>query len=89
MNRNLSFRDAMDILKFYNEILVHYMFKHRTCSHNDNFINTYIEINDKIIAYCERLYPRMRDQHSQRKLLKFKEYLKEQNELYKKIKLYT
>lgn len=57
----------------------------RYTNKDENFIEKYIEINEKIINYSNSLIPRMRDQHAQRKLFKFIEYIKEQNKMYKKI----
>lgn len=81
MSQDLKFSDAMDMLKIFNETIAFNTFK----SKEDNFLTLYIEINNKIINYCKSLHYRMRDQHAQRKLLKFMEYIKEQNELYIKI----
>lgn len=84
MNRNLSFREAKEKIRFYNELILVYEFKHS--NKETNFFEKYIEINNKIINYCNSLMPKMRDSHSQRKLDKFIEYIEHQNEMYKKIK---
>ena len=91
MSKNLKFSDAMDMLKIFNETIAFNTFKNNTkCQQSligkeDNFLILYIEINNKIINYCKSLHNIMRDQHAQRKLDKFIEYIKEQNELYIKI----
>lgn len=73
---NLKFGDAMEKIKLYNEKLIFDEIKDK----NKEFIEKYIEINNKILEYCYYFMPRMRDQHAQRKLFKVINYINELNE---------